>query len=142
MSRTKRSRSPLWASWTWAPAVNLELRFVRAIDWAASSYRGNVDGIAHVAGTSRDGDSLRVKVAVPAELARYIARKGSVTLDGVSLTVNEVEGDTFGINLIPHTQLVTTLGRLQPGARLNPRSGSDGPLCRAAAGPRRLNEAC
>jgi riboflavin synthase len=58
-------------------------------------------------------------VSVPAELARYIARKGSVTLDGVSLTVNEVEGTTFGVNLIPHTQKVTTLGQLQPGARLN-----------------------
>lgn len=80
---------------------------------------GHVDGIAQVASTGRDGDSLRVKVKVPAELARYIARKGSVTLDGVSLTVNEVEGDTFGINLIPHTQAVTTLGRLQPGVRLN-----------------------
>ncbi len=80
---------------------------------------GHVDGIAQVVSTSRDGDSLRVKVKVPAELARYIARKGSVTLDGVSLTVNEVEGDTFGINLIPHTQSVTTLGRLQSGVRLN-----------------------
>jgi len=80
---------------------------------------GHVDGIAHVAATRRDGDSLRVQVAVPAELARYIARKGSVTLDGVSLTVNEVEGAIFGVNLIPHTQAVTTLGKLQPGARLN-----------------------
>jgi riboflavin synthase len=80
---------------------------------------GHVDGIAHVVSTAKDGDSLRVKVSVPVELARYIARKGSVTLDGVSLTVNEVEGATFGVNLIPHTQAVTTLGRLQPGARLN-----------------------
>ena len=80
---------------------------------------GHVDGIAHVVGTSRDGDSLRVQIGVPAELARYIARKGSVTLDGVSLTVNEVEGGTFGVNLIPHTQLVTTLGKLQPGARIS-----------------------
>jgi riboflavin synthase len=80
---------------------------------------GHVDGVARIAATSADGDSLRVKVAVPAELARYIARKGSVTVDGVSLTVNEVEGDTFGVNLIPHTQTVTTLGRLQPGTRVN-----------------------
>jgi len=80
---------------------------------------GHVDGIAHVVSTAKDGDSLRVKVSVPPDLARYIARKGSVTLDGVSLTVNEVEGSTFGVNLIPHTQAVTTLGRLQPGARLN-----------------------
>jgi riboflavin synthase len=80
---------------------------------------GHVDGIAHVDSTGRDGDSLRVRVTVPVDLARYIARKGSVTLDGVSLTVNEVEGPTFGINLIPHTQTVTTLGKLQPGTRLN-----------------------
>jgi riboflavin synthase len=80
---------------------------------------GHVDGVAHVAATSRDGDSLRVTVTVPAELARYIARKGSVTVDGVSLTVNEVAGATFGVNLIPHTQMVTTLGRLQPGTRVN-----------------------
>jgi riboflavin synthase len=60
-----------------------------------------------------------VSVTVPAGLARYIARKGSVTVDGVSLTVNEVEGATFGVNLIPHTQAVTTLGRLQAGTRVN-----------------------
>ena len=80
---------------------------------------GHVDGVAHVSATSHDGDSLRVKVTVPAELARYIARKGSVTVDGVSLTVNEVEGATFGVNLIPHTQVVTTLGRLLAGTRVN-----------------------
>ncbi len=78
-----------------------------------------MDGVAQVAATGPDGDSLRVKVAVPTELARYIARKGSVTVDGVSLTVNEVEGATFGVNLIPHTQAVTTLGRLQAGTRVN-----------------------
>ena len=80
---------------------------------------GHVDGVAQVSATSHDGDSLRVKITVPAELARYIARKGSVTVDGVSLTVNEVEGATFGVNLIPHTQAVTTLGRLQSGIRVN-----------------------
>jgi riboflavin synthase len=80
---------------------------------------GHVDGIASVTSTGRDGDSLRVKIAVPPDLARYIARKGSVTLDGVSLTVNEVEGVTFGVNLIPHTQLVTTLGKLQAGTKVN-----------------------
>lgn len=80
---------------------------------------GHVDGLAQVSATSADGDSLRVKITVSAELARYIARKGSVTVDGVSLTVNEVEGTTFGVNLIPHTQAVTTLGRLRPGTRVN-----------------------
>jgi riboflavin synthase len=63
--------------------------------------------------------SLRVELEVPAALARYVARKGSVTLDGVSLTVNDVTGNTFAINLIPHTLEVTTLGGLKPGVRLN-----------------------
>jgi riboflavin synthase len=80
---------------------------------------GHVDGLAEVLSTGADARSLRVELAAPAALARYIARKGSVTLDGVSLTVNEVEGARFTINLIPHTLEVTTLGRLEPGARLN-----------------------
>ena len=63
--------------------------------------------------------SLRLTIAPPPELARYIARKGSVTLDGVSLTVNEVDAAGFGINLIPHTLEVTTLGELHAGARVN-----------------------
>jgi riboflavin synthase len=100
-------------------SVNLEPALRAGDRLGGHLVSGHVDGIAHVVSTAKDGDSLRVKVSVPAELARYIARKGSVTLDGVSLTVNEVEGVTFGVNLIPHTQAVTTLGRLQPGARLN-----------------------
>lgn len=80
---------------------------------------GHVDGIAEVTHTDRDARSLRVELSAPRELARYIARKGSVTLDGVSLTVNEVNGNTFSINLIPHTLEVTTLGQLASGARLN-----------------------
>jgi riboflavin synthase len=56
---------------------------------------------------------------VPHALAKYVARKGSVAIDGVSLTVNEVQGDRFGVNLIPHTQQVTTLGELRPGRRVN-----------------------
>lgn len=100
-------------------SVNLEPALRAGDRLGGHLVSGHVDGIAQVKATSRDGDSLRVDVTVPAELARYISRKGSVTLDGVSLTVNEVEGATFGINLIPHTQQVTTLGKLQPGARLN-----------------------
>ena len=80
---------------------------------------GHVDGLAEVTSTSRDARSLRVELAAPRELARYIARKGSVTLDGVSLTVNDVNGSAFSINLIPHTLEVTTLGALAPGAKLN-----------------------
>jgi riboflavin synthase len=80
---------------------------------------GHVDGIAEVLDTQHDARSLRVTLAAPAALARYIAAKGSVTLDGVSLTVNEVSGVKFSINLIPHTLEVTTLGGLEAGARLN-----------------------
>jgi riboflavin synthase len=80
---------------------------------------GHVDGVATVEEVSGDARSLRVKIAVPPDLARFIARKGSVALDGVSLTVNEVEGDVFGVNVIPHTQAVTTLGQLARGARVN-----------------------
>ncbi|HEX6397104.1 MAG TPA: riboflavin synthase [Steroidobacteraceae bacterium] len=80
---------------------------------------GHVDGVAEVVATERDARSLQVRIEAPAPLARYIARKGSVTLDGVSLTVNEVEGTRFSINLIPHTLEVTTLGAIAKGTRLN-----------------------
>jgi riboflavin synthase len=80
---------------------------------------GHIDGLAEVTSTSRDARSLRVDLVAPQELARYIARKGSVTLDGVSLTVNDVNGSAFSINLIPHTLEVTTLGALAQGAKLN-----------------------
>jgi riboflavin synthase len=80
---------------------------------------GHVDGVAVVAAITRDARSLQARIEAPGPLARYIARKGSVTLDGVSLTVNEVEGTSFGINLIPHTLEVTTLGALAQGSRLN-----------------------
>jgi riboflavin synthase len=66
-----------------------------------------------------DGEAFRVKIRAPAPLHRFIAPKGSITIDGVSLTVNEVEGDLFGVALIPHTWKVTTLNRLQPGSRVN-----------------------
>ena len=80
---------------------------------------GHVDGVAQVVAISGDARSLRLKIAVPSELARYIARKGSITVDGVSLTINEVEDAIFGVNIIPHTQAVTTLGKLTVGARVN-----------------------
>jgi len=80
---------------------------------------GHVDGLAQVVAQSGDARSLRLTFEAPAELARYVARKGSVAIDGVSLTVNEVEGARFGVNLIPHTQDVTTLGRLRAGSRVN-----------------------
>jgi riboflavin synthase len=80
---------------------------------------GHVDGVAQVVATGRDARSLQARIEAPRTLARYVARKGSVTLDGVSLTVNEVDGTQFSINLIPHTLEVTTLGALETGSRLN-----------------------
>lgn len=80
---------------------------------------GHVDGRARVVDIAEDARSWRVSFEVPAALARYIASKGSATIDGVSLTINEVEGRRFGVNLIPHTREVTTLGELAPGAMVN-----------------------
>ena len=99
--------------------VNLEAALRAGDSLGGHWVSGHVDGIAEVTATSRDARSLRVDLVAPRELARYIARKGSVTLDGVSLTVNEVDGVKFSINLIPHTLEVTTLGELEAGARLN-----------------------
>ncbi len=80
---------------------------------------GHVDGTARVIGVREDGRSWRVHFEVPEHLARYIAPKGSATIDGVSLTVNEVEERRFGVNLIPHTREMTTLGQLEPGSCVN-----------------------
>jgi riboflavin synthase len=80
---------------------------------------GHVDGVGTVVEMLSDARSQRLTIAVPPALRRYLARKGSVCVDGVSLTVNEVEGDRFGVNIIPHTQHNTTLGALHAGARVN-----------------------
>lgn len=80
---------------------------------------GHVDGIGRVTAMSEDARSRRLSIAAPGELARYIARKGSITVDGVSLTVNTVQQASFAVNIIPHTQLVTTLGALTAGSNVN-----------------------
>ncbi len=80
---------------------------------------GHVDGVGTVVAYEDLGASWRLEVEAPSELARYIARKGSITVDGVSLTVNAVSGSRFEVNLIPHTRAVTTLGRLAKGAPVN-----------------------
>ncbi|MEJ0084745.1 MAG: riboflavin synthase [Pseudomonadota bacterium] len=99
--------------------VNLEPSLRAGDSLGGHWVSGHVDGLAEVLTTAADARSLRVELSAPRPLARYIARKGSVTLDGVSLTVNEVQGTGFSINLIPHTLAATTLGALAPGARLN-----------------------
>ncbi len=99
--------------------VNLEPALRAGDSLGGHWVSGHVDGIAEVLSMARDARSLQFELASPRELARYIARKGSVTLDGVSLTVNAVDGARFYINLIPHTLEVTTLGALTPGAKVN-----------------------
>jgi len=99
--------------------VNLEPSLRAGDSLGGHWVSGHVDGVAEVVHTARDARSLAVTLAAPRPLARYIARKGSVTLDGVSLTVNSVDEEKFSINLIPHTLEVTTLGALAPGARVN-----------------------
>ncbi|HTT01906.1 MAG TPA: riboflavin synthase [Steroidobacteraceae bacterium] len=99
--------------------VNLEPALRAGDPLGGHLVSGHIDGIARVVSRASDARSLRLSFEVPGGLARYIARKGSVTIDGVSLTVNEVEGARFGVNLIPHTQDMTTLGSLGVGARAN-----------------------
>jgi len=99
--------------------VNLEAALRMGDPLGGHLVSGHVDGVASVESLEGDARSLRVRVAVADDLARYLAPKGSVALDGVSLTVNEVEGRRFGINLIPQTLESTTLGQLKAGQRLN-----------------------
>lgn len=80
---------------------------------------GHVDGVAEIVEMRDEGDSMRVYFKAPDELARFIAPKGSVTLNGTSLTVNEVDGSQFGVNLIPHTRHVTTWGDAKVGDAVN-----------------------
>jgi len=99
--------------------VNLEksLRLADRIDGHLVS--GHVDGVGTVTAFEELGGSARLEIEAPADLARYIARKGSIAVDGVSLTVNAVAGARFEVNVIPHTRAVTTLGALAAGARVN-----------------------
>jgi riboflavin synthase len=99
--------------------VNLEPSLKAGDPLGGHLVSGHIDGVGEIAASSGDARSTRITISVPGPLSRYIARKGSVAIDGVSLTINEVQGATFGINLIPHTQSVTTLGGLRVGARVN-----------------------
>ena len=99
--------------------VNLEKALRLADRLGGHLVTGHVDGVGEVLKFDRIGESHELVIRAPKPLAKYIARKGSVTVDGVSLTVNRVTGTDFSINLIPHTVAVTTLKRLQAGAKVN-----------------------
>lgn len=105
----------------WAPGrrVNLERAARVGDELGGHIVSGHVDGVGEVVAVAAEGGSHRVQIRVPRPLHRYVAPKGSITVEGVSLTVNAVEDDVFGVNLIPHTWEVTTLGGLQPGGRVN-----------------------
>ena len=99
--------------------VNLEPALRAGDPLGGHLVSGHVDGLGRLVALAQDARSWRMRFATPPELARYVARKGSIAIDGVSLTVNEVEGREFGINIIPHTWQVTTIGGYAPGRRVN-----------------------
>jgi riboflavin synthase len=107
------------ADWEKGRRVNLERAAKVGDELGGHIVSGHVDGIGQVLSVESEGGSHRVRIRVPRPLHRFIAPKGSITVEGVSLTVNEVEDDVFGVNLIPHTWDVTTLGDLKAGARVN-----------------------
>ncbi|MDP9095120.1 MAG: riboflavin synthase [Pseudomonadota bacterium] len=100
-------------AWTEGSRINLERSLKVGDELGGHFVSGHVDGQGKVLAVTAENGSHRVSVDVPRELARFIAPKGSVSIDGVSLTVNEVSGTTFGVNIIPHTWSETTLGGLQ-----------------------------
>ena len=105
--------------WAIGKRVNLERALRVGDELGGHIVSGHVDGVAEVVSVKDEGDSTRVRLRAPSELAKFIAPKGSVALNGTSLTVNEVEGDVFGINFIPHTKAVTTWGDVEEGHAVN-----------------------
>lgn len=106
-------------NWREGDPVNLERAARVGDELGGHIVSGHVDGVGEVLSIDSEGGSHRMQIRAPRPLHRYIAPKGSITVEGVSLTVNEVEDDVFGVNLIPHTWDVTTLGTLKPGSRVN-----------------------
>lgn len=106
-------------SWEEGREVNLERALKVGDELGGHIVSGHVDGVAQVVAVRDEGDSTRVTFEAPSGLARFIASKGSVALNGTSLTVNEVDGNRFGVNFIPHTKEVTTWGRVAEGDRIN-----------------------
>ncbi len=107
------------SGWAVGKRLNLERALKVGDELGGHIVSGHVDGVAEVIRTAPEGDSLRVTFRAPEPLAKFIASKGSVALNGTSLTVNEVEGCDFGINFIPHTRQVTTWGAVKAGDRVN-----------------------
>ena len=107
------------SGWPVGTRINLERALKVGDELGGHIVSGHVDGIAEVVAVEDEGDSTRVKFRAPDDLARFIATKGSVALNGTSLTVNEVEGCVFGVNFIPHTKTYTTWGDVATGDAVN-----------------------
>ena len=106
-------------SWKVGTRINLERPLKMGDELGGHVVSGHVDDVGEITAIVPEGDSLRFRFRVSPAISRFIASKGSVALDGTSLTVNEVEGDEFGVNIIPHTQAVTTWGKAKAGDRVN-----------------------
>jgi riboflavin synthase len=106
-------------SWTVGSRVNLERSLRLGDELGGHLVSGHVDGVGEAASATPENASTRWVFRVPHALSRFIAVKGSVAVDGVSLTVNDVQGDTFGVNIIPHTAAVTGFGTMKPGDPVN-----------------------
>ena len=99
--------------------INLERSLRMGDELGGHLVSGHVDGVAEVLSATPENASVRYRFRLPPGLSRFVAAKGSIAIDGISLTVNEVDGDGFGVNIIPHTAAVTTFGTLQPGSLVN-----------------------
>jgi len=106
-------------TWKQGARINLERALRIGDELGGHLVAGHVDGVATVVSATPENASVRWRFRLPEALARYVAPKGSVAIDGVSLTVNEVDAEVFGVNIIPHTASVTTFGTLQPGDKVN-----------------------
>jgi riboflavin synthase len=107
------------AQWKIGTRLNLERALKMGDELGGHMVSGHVDGVGEIVSVERENESHRVKIKVPDDLAKYVSPKGSIAIDGISLTVNEVEGNVFGINVIPHTWEVTTLGNIKQGTHVN-----------------------
>ncbi len=105
--------------WAEGTRINLERALKVGDELGGHIVSGHVDGVGEIVSITPEGDSKRFRFRVPENLARFIASKGSVAIDGTSLTVNEVEACEFGVNIIPHTQTVTTWGQARAGRPVN-----------------------
>ena len=106
-------------NWRQGTRINLERALKIGDELGGHIVSGHVDGLGEIVSIRAEGDSKRFGLRVPHDIARFIAQKGSVAIDGTSLTVNEVEGNSFGVNIIPHTQDVTTWGEMRAGQTVN-----------------------